>query len=102
MAISLQVLYPISDGATFDYDYYVSKHIPLVGKIFGEHGMTSMGASKGVSGGPVPEPGYFAIATMMFPDEASLGAAMEAGGEIFADIPNYTSVQPDVLVGVPL
>ncbi len=30
MTISLQVLYPASDEATFDYDYYVETHLPLI------------------------------------------------------------------------
>lgn len=102
MGMTVQAIYPISEGATFDYDYYVETHIPMVKDVFGAHGLSAISASKGLAGGPDAPPGYFAVATMVFPDEASMGAALGAAGPVLADIPNFTTVQPDLLIGVEL
>ena len=99
MAMTVQAVYPITDGATFDYDYYVNTHLPLVRKHFGAHGMDTLSASRGVSGGPGTEPPYFAIATMRFPDEASMKAALGAGEPVLADIANFTTCRPKLLIG---
>ena len=37
MAVSVQVLYPVGEGTTFDYDYYLSQHMAIVGDAIGEH-----------------------------------------------------------------
>lgn len=99
MSKTVQAVYPITDGATFDYDYYVKTHLPLVEEHFGPHGMSAITASKGIAGGPGVPPPYFAIATMTFPDEASLNGALGAAGPVLADIPNFTSCTPNLLIG---
>ena len=37
MSISLQVIYPIGDDTSFDYEYYLNTHMPLVGEHTGPH-----------------------------------------------------------------
>lgn len=37
MPTTLQVLYPITDETRFDYDYYLSTHMALVGEHMGAH-----------------------------------------------------------------
>ena len=34
--IKVSVLYPNSDSATFDMDYYLNTHLPLVAELVGE------------------------------------------------------------------
>ncbi len=98
MSVSLQVIYPVSDGSTFDHDYYTSTHMALVGEHMGPH-IGSTVVTKGLAGGPdVPAP-FHAIATIVFSDQAAMDAAMSAAGPVMADIPNFTSVQPTVLIG---
>lgn len=102
MPATVQVLYPVSDGATFDYDYYTTTHFALVKKVLGANGMTSDSASKGLAGGPdVPSP-FFAIWTGVFPDMATLQGALAEAGPVLADIPNYTNVQPQMVIGETL
>ncbi|PSL22336.1 EthD family reductase [Shimia abyssi] len=98
MAVSLQVIYPVKDGSTFDHDYYLGKHFELVGEHMGPHIASSL-VTRGHAGGPDTPPGYHAIATMTFADQAAFDAAMGAAGPVLGDIPNFTNVQPDILVG---
>ena len=51
MPMTLQVLYPVGDGISFDHDYYLNTHLPLVGEHMGEH-LAGASASKGLAGGP--------------------------------------------------
>ena len=51
MAVSLQVLYPVGEGTTFDYDYYLGQHMAIVGDVMGEH-IESTLVTKGLAGGP--------------------------------------------------
>ncbi|MGR3760454.1 EthD family reductase [Roseobacteraceae bacterium NS-SX3] len=99
MTVSVQVLYPASEGATFDYDYYVKTHLPLLEEQWGDL-METVEASKGLAGGPDIPPAYLLIATITFPDMDALQTAMgEKGGPIIDDVANFTSVRPQVLVG---
>jgi len=98
MPVSLQVLYPISDGTTFDYDYYTSTHFDLVGEYMGDH-MEGMLVTKGLAGGPDVPPGYHAVASLVFADQDALNAAMGAAQPVLADIANFTNVQPQMLIG---
>ncbi|MFY0662383.1 MAG: EthD family reductase [Shimia sp.] len=98
MAVTLQVLYPVGDGTTFDHDYYATTHMDLVGQHMGAH-IASAQASKGLAGGPdVPAP-FHAIATITFADQGAMDAAMKAAGPVMADISNFTNIQPQILIG---
>ena len=98
MSVSLQVLYPITDGTTFDYEYYAGAHMQLVAKHMGEH-LSGTLVTKGLAGGPDTPPGYYALATMTFADQAAMSAAMQNSAPVMADIPNFTNVRPQILVG---
>lgn len=98
MPVSMQVVYPIGDDTHFDYDYYLSTHMELVGKHFGPH-MKSAQATKGLAGGPDVPPPFYAIATLVFEDQDAMNAAMKNGAPVIGDIPNFTNVQPQMLIG---
>ena len=55
--------------------------------------------TKGNAGGPVTPPGYHAIATILFADQATMDAALPKLGPAIEDIPNFTNVQPEMLIG---
>jgi hypothetical protein len=40
------VLYPVTATSTFDYDYYMAKHMPLVEKTWGSQGLRSWSVIK--------------------------------------------------------
>jgi uncharacterized protein (TIGR02118 family) len=85
--IRLSVLYPSTDGATFDHDYYRTKHVPLAVKTWGLDGAE---IDKGIDGP------YVAAVHFTFESLDAMGAAMAAEGTaaVLADVANYTSITP--------
>ncbi len=90
--VSFVVAYPAAAGATFDIDYYLGTHMPLVHAHLGPHGLT--GAR--VMLPDQPDAPYAAITTLDFRDEAAFVAATTApeAATVFADVPNFTSITP--------
>ena len=98
MPVSLQVIYPVSDDSHFDHDYYAATHLPLVGEHMGAH-IDSTLVTKGLAGGPDAPAGFHAVATIVFADQDAMNAAMAKAGPVLADLPNFTNVQPAMLIG---
>jgi uncharacterized protein (TIGR02118 family) len=85
--IRLSVLYPTTEGATFDHDYYRDKHVPLAVKTWGLDGAS---IDKGVDGP------YVAAVHFTFESMDAMGAAMGNPGtaDVMADVANYTTIVP--------
>ena len=85
--IRLSVLYPTTEGATFDHDYYRDKHVPLAVKSWGLDGAE---IDKGIDGP------YVAAVHFTFESMDALGAAMGQPGtaEVMGDVANYTTITP--------
>jgi uncharacterized protein (TIGR02118 family) len=85
--IRFSVFYPTTEGATFDQDYYVSKHVPLAVEAWGLSGAE---IDKGINGP------YVAAVHFTFESQEALGAAMgsEGTGAVMADMANYTTITP--------
>jgi uncharacterized protein (TIGR02118 family) len=98
MSASLQVLYPTDNGTTFDHGYFTAKHLEMVGTLVGSH-IENTVITKGLAGGPDRPAGYHVVATITFADQNALDAAMAAIGPAVADIPNFFSGQPQMLIG---
>jgi uncharacterized protein (TIGR02118 family) len=88
----LVVTYPAQAGATFDRDYYVKVHLPLCQKHFGPAGMTGGEALFPLAA----DSPHLCVGLLSFSSPEAIGAAMAVPGvgEVFADIPNFTNVQP--------
>ena len=98
MPISLQVTYPASETSSFDHDYYLRTHMPLVEKHMGAH-IASQVVTRGRSGaGDAPTP-FHAIATFTCAGQKELDAALGAAGPVLEDIPKFTNVQPQMMIG---
>lgn len=97
--IRVSVLYPNTSGAKFDRKYYMEKHMPLVRERLEKYGLVRVEVDKGLgSMGGAPAP-FVYIAQLQFDSVENFQKGMEAHGqELLADIPNYTSVQPQVQV----
>ncbi|MCA1605421.1 MAG: EthD family reductase [Acidobacteria bacterium] len=97
--IKVSVLYPAGAGNTFDMDYYLNKHIPMVREKLGT-------ACKGATveqglGGAMPgtPPAFGAMGHLYFDSvEAFQTAFAPHAEEIMSDIPNYSNVQPTIQV----
>ena len=85
--IRLSVFYPVTEGATFDHEYYRDHHVPLAVKTWGLDGAE---IDRGVDGP------YVAAVHFRFDSQDALGAAMSADGTaaVLADVANYTSIAP--------
>lgn len=85
--IRMSVLYPKTEGATFDHDYYANSHVPLALKNWG---LESAAIDKGVDGP------YEAAVHFTFDSMDAMGAALGSPGtaEVMADVANYTTIQP--------
>lgn len=85
--IRLSVLYPRTDDATFDHDYYRDEHVPMACRTWGLDGAE---VDKGVDGP------YVAAVHFRFPSLDAMNAALAAEGTaaVQADVPNYTTITP--------
>jgi len=97
--IKLTVLYANKDGGRFDMDYYCKKHFPMVQAKLGA-ALKGVAIEQGISGGaPGSRPAYAAIGHLYFDSVDSYQKAFGPhAAAIMADIPNYTNVEPTVLV----
>lgn len=85
--IRFSVLYPKTEGATFDHDYYANSHVPLAVSTWGLGGAQ---IDKGVDGP------YEAVVHFTFESMDAMGAALgaEGTGAVMADVANYTTIVP--------
>jgi uncharacterized protein (TIGR02118 family) len=91
--ISVLILYPKSEGSSFDVDYYSSTHMPMFADALGD-------ACQGWGIVATHGDDYHAVGWAMVESMEAFGAAMkERGGAVLADVPNYTNVQPKMLTG---
>jgi uncharacterized protein (TIGR02118 family) len=93
--IKVSVLYPHTPNASFDMNYYVTKHMPMVRDKLGP-ACKGMAIDQGIAGGaPGTPPTYVAIGHFLCESAQAFQAAFAPHAkEIMADIPNYTKIQP--------
>ena len=97
---TLSVVYPRTPDASFDYDYYRTKHLPLVRERWANAGLTSGEALLGKAAPDGSEPAYFAIGILHFDTADALREALngEHAAEVIADIRNFTNAQPVIQI----
>ena len=98
--IRVSVMYPTTEGKTFDYEYYVQKHMNLVRQRWTGMGLLKVEVDRGVAGGAPGAPApYAAVGQVYFSTLEEFQKASKAhGGELFADVQNFTSIQPQVQI----
>ena len=95
------VMYPGSGGETFDYDYYLSKHMPLVHERWDSMGLQGSQVMRGQPGPDGSKPAFNTITLLTFQSAEAFKAAADAHGpELFGDIPNFTNAKPTVQFNV--
>jgi uncharacterized protein (TIGR02118 family) len=95
----VSVIYPNGDGKTFDMDYYLNKHLPLVTSLLGDS-LKGASAEQGLGGAAPGSPApYAGVGTMYFDSPDEFGAAFGPhAGTIMGDLPNFTNIEPIVQV----
>jgi len=92
--IRVSVLYPQTEGAKFDHDYYAQKHIPFQREKLEPHGMVKAEIDKGIAGGAEQPAPFVAVAHLIFESVDQFQQAFAAvGDELIKDIPNYTDIE---------
>ena len=93
--VRVSVLYPNSEEARFDHDYYAGEHMALVWKILGPRGLVRAEVDRGVAGAPGQPAPYVAIGHIYFESFEQFEQAFSEGIEpLFEDVPNYTNIGP--------
>lgn len=89
--IRVSVLYPKTEGATFDHEYYANSHVPLAVSTWGLAGAE---IDKGINGP------YEAAVHFTFESMEAMGAAManEGTAAVQADVANYTTIVPEMQI----
>lgn len=96
--IKVSVLYPNPENCRFDFDYYCQSHMPMVRDRLGA-ACRGIAVDKGLAGEGGARPAFVAAAHLYFESVDAFAAAFGPHeGEIMADIPNYTNVEPSVLI----
>lgn len=85
--IRLSVLYPATEGADFDHDYYRDHHVPLCIRTWDPE---STAIDRGLDGP------YVAAVHFTFASVEAMERALSADGtaDVRADRPNYTTITP--------
>jgi uncharacterized protein (TIGR02118 family) len=97
--IKVSVMYPSGAGATFDMNYYLNSHMPMVGQKLGAS-LKGMEVDDGLGGMPPGSPAPFlAMAHLLFDSVEVFGAEFSThGAAIQADFPKYTNTQPVIQI----
>lgn len=97
--IKVSVMYPNEPGSSFNVDYYLSHHRPLCLRLLAP-AIQGFGVDRGLGGGLPGSPApYHAIGHLTFESvDSFMNSFMPHAGELMADIPNYTGVQPSIQI----
>lgn len=97
--IKVIVLYPNGKDKTFNMDYYCNNHMPMIGGLLGDS-LKGVSVDKGLGGGqPGVEAPYAAVGHLYFESmEAFQNSFGPNLGTIAGDVPNYTNIEPVVLI----
>lgn len=91
--LAVTILYPRTEDSTFDMDYYTATHMPMLADALGD-------ACLGWGAATVKTGDYEAMGWAMVESQEAFDAALaSAGAAIMGDVPNYTNVQPQLIVG---
>ena len=97
--IKVSVLYPGGAGSTFNMEYYLNHHLPMVRAKLGI-ACKSAAVEQGLGGATPDSPPTFSAMGHLYFDsvEAFQAAFGPHAAAIMGDIPNYTNVQPTIQV----
>jgi uncharacterized protein (TIGR02118 family) len=98
--IRIAAAYPRQEGKTFNMEYYIHTHLPMVQKKFGPFGLRKIEVDQGIEGPGGASSPFFAIGYLYFDALADFQKCYAAvGAEVVGNIPLYTDVTPMIQVG---
>ena len=97
--IRVSVLYPRTDGSTFDMAYYCNTHVPMLRRKLGES-MKGVTVEQGIEGDEPGSPApYVALGHLLFESVDTFRRSFEAHAQaILGDARNYTNTQPKIQI----
>ncbi len=97
--IRYSVLYPIQEDSTFDWDYYVNVHVPLVKRRLGK-ALLGLEIDRGIGSREPNAPAPFKVVGHLKLNslEDFRKAREPHGQELRADVANYTNIKPLVQI----
>lgn len=97
--IKVSILYPGAAGARFDFEYYLSRHMPRSIELLGAHpGFRGVTVERGIGGTePGSSPKYIAACFYTFDTiDSFISAFMPYADELQGDMPHYTDIQAEI------
>ena len=95
----VSVLYPNGENKTFDMDYYLNKHLPMVAELLGDK-LKGATVEKGLGGAtPGSIAPYAGMGNMYFDSVEDFEEAFGPNADkIMGDLPNFTNIEPIIQV----
>lgn len=91
--VKVSVLYPASEGSTFDMDYYKTTHREIVERVLGP---VQFECEQGIDGQPFMATGHLIYDSM---EAMQAGMGGPDAGEAMADVANFTNITPQLQIG---
>ena len=100
LMVRLSVMYPVTEGSTFDWNYYLGPHLVIARRLLGSRGLVRIEVDRGIGAFPPGTPShYHAIGHLYFETMVELDVALASTAlELIADQRNYYSGESVVQV----
>ncbi len=97
--ITLIIMYPDAEGAHFDMDYYIDKHIVMVKERCGD-ALKYCSVERGLGGAAPGSPAPYRVISRICVDSMEDFEKYVAphDPEFSADVPNFTNIQPIIQI----
>lgn len=97
--VKVSILYPSKPDSRFDVDYYIQVHMPMAVRLLGS-AVKAVSVEIGVSGAMPGQPAPFAAIEGFTCEtaQAFTAALLPVAGQLQADIPKYTDIEPMIQV----
>ncbi len=97
--IRVSVVYPDGEGKTFDMDYYLTKHVPLVAELLSE-ALRGLAIEKGLRGIAPDAPATYVVMGHLYFDtvQAFDNSLSPHAEKIMGDFPKFTNIEPVIQI----
>ncbi|MDE0052394.1 MAG: EthD family reductase [Rhodospirillales bacterium] len=98
MAVTLAMQYPAESGSSFDWDYFLNQHVPLIETALDVGGTDRIEVALGLTGAAPGEPAAYQAVLLVDFDSitAFYHRWRQEQHRIMSDIANFTNTQPEV------